>query len=64
MESLNTALCKIARDRRAFANDALMLQLLYLVLTNVTKKWTMPVRDWKAGLNQFSILFGDRMPTY
>jgi len=64
MESLNTALCKIARDRRAFADDALMLQLLYLVLTNVTKKWTMPVRDWKAGLNQFPVLFGGRMPSY
>jgi len=64
LESLNTALCKIARDRRAFADDPLMLQQLYLVLSDVTKKWTMPVRDWKAGLNQFSLLFGERMPLY
>lgn len=64
MESLNTALCKIARDRRAFADNALMLQLLYLVLSDVTKKWRMPVRDWKAGHNQFFVLFGDRMHSY
>jgi transposase-like protein len=31
-------------------------------LRNVSKKWTMPFRDWKAALNQFIILFGDRVP--
>jgi putative transposase len=28
----------------------------------VAKKWTMPIRDWKAAINQFVILFGDRVP--
>ncbi|KON46490.1 transposase, partial [Mariprofundus ferrooxydans] len=26
------------------------------------KKWTMPIRDWKAALNRFMIEFPDRMP--
>jgi transposase-like protein len=25
------------------------------------KKWTMPIRDWRAALNQFLIVFGDRV---
>jgi putative transposase len=27
----------------------------------VAKKWTQPIRDWKAALNQFVILFGERV---
>jgi len=26
-------------------------------LQNAAKKWTMPIREWKMALNQFSILF-------
>jgi transposase-like protein len=28
----------------------------------VAKKWTLPMRDWKAALKQFVMLFGERMP--
>ena len=31
-------------------------------LKNIAKKWTMPIRDWKSALNQFSIIFEGRMP--
>jgi putative transposase len=42
-----------------------LFKLLYLTLNNIAKKWTKkPFRDWKAALNRFSIVFGDRMPTY
>lgn len=35
----------------------------YLALNNISKKWTMPIRDWKATLNRFTIQFEDRMLT-
>jgi len=34
---------------------------VYLAINRVAKKWTMPIRDWKAALNQFVILFGERV---
>jgi NAD(P)-dependent dehydrogenase (short-subunit alcohol dehydrogenase family) len=37
-------------------------EALYMGLQQVAKKWTQPIRDWKAVLNQFVILFGDRVP--
>jgi len=37
-------------------------KLLYLVLQNAAKKWTMPSRTWKQALNQFAILFQGRFP--
>jgi len=64
IESLNMSLRKVTKNRGSFPNDTSMFKLLYLALNNIAKKWTMPIRDWKAALNRFSILFGDRMPAY
>ncbi len=62
IESLNYSLRKIIKGRGAFPHDDAIRKLLYLGLKNASKKWTMPIRDWKAALNQFIILFGDRVP--
>ena len=64
IESLNMSLRKVTKNRGSFPNDESMLKLLYLALNNIAKKWTLPIRDWKAALNRFSILFGDRMTVY
>jgi transposase-like protein len=59
IESLNMSLRKVTRNRGSFPNDESMLKLLYLALNNIAKKWTMPIRDWKAALNRFSILLDE-----
>lgn len=64
IESLNMSLRKVTKNRGSFPNDEAMLKLLYLALKNIAKKWTLPIRDWKAAMNRFSILFEDRMPSY
>lgn len=64
IESLNMSLRKVTKNRGSFPNDAAMFKLLYLALHNIAKKWTMPIRDWKAALNQFSIIFEGRLPVY
>lgn len=55
IESVNTSTRKITKNRGSFPNDKALLKLLYLVLRNIAKKWTMPIRDWKAALNRFTI---------
>ena len=62
IESLNYSLRKIIKGRGAFPHDEAIRKLLWLGLRNVAKKWTMPIRDWKAALNQFIILYEDRVP--
>lgn len=64
IESLNMSLRKVTKNRGSFPSDEAMLKLLYLALKNIAKKWTLPIRDWKAAMNRFSILFEDRMPSY
>ena len=62
IESVNMSLRKVTKNRGSFPNDDSMLKLLYLALKNIEKKWTMPIRNWKLALNQFTIIFEDRMP--
>ena len=62
IESLNYSLRKVLKNRGAFPNDESICKLFYLALSRIAKKWTMPIRNWKAALNQFVILFGDRVP--
>lgn len=64
IESVNMSLRKITKNRGSFPNDEALLKLFYLALMNIGKKWTMPLHDWKAALNRFSIQFEDRMPNH
>jgi len=57
------SLRKVTKNRGSFPNDESMLKLLYLALKNISRKWTMPIHNWKSALNQFTIIFEDRMPT-
>ena len=62
VESLNMSLRKVTKTRGSFPNDEAVLKLLYLALRNIEKKWTMPIRNWKAALNRFAIIYEDRVP--
>ena len=63
IESVNMSLRKITKNRGSFPSDDALLKLFYLALNNISKKWTMPIRDWKAALTRFTIQFEERMPT-
>jgi transposase-like protein len=45
IESLNMSLRKVTKNWGSFPNDEAMFKLLYLALTNISKKWTMPIKD-------------------
>lgn len=62
IESVNMSLRRIIKHRGSFPTDESLIKLFYLALMNISKKWTMPLRDWKPALNRFSIQFEDRMP--
>ena len=62
IESLNYSMRKVLKNRGAFPNDESIMKLMFMGLKNVARKWTRPIRDWKAALNQFIILYGDRVP--
>jgi putative transposase len=62
IESLHMSLRKVIKTRGSFPTPDAALKLLYLALEHIAKKWTMPVQNWKAALQRFTILLGDRVP--
>jgi putative transposase len=62
IESLNMTLRKVIKNHRSFPTDEAAMKVIYLAIHNISKKWTMPIRDWKAALNQFAIAYEDRFP--
>jgi len=63
IESLNGSLRKVIKAKGSFPNDASIMKIFYMALANIARKWTMPIRNWHSALGQFSIKFGDRMPS-
>jgi len=64
IESLNSVIRKATRQRKVFPTEKSALKVVYLAITDASKKWTMPIRNWKPALNRFTILFGERVTTY
>ena len=62
IESVNMSLRKVTKSRGSFPSDEALIKLYYLALRNISKKWTMPIHNWKAALNRFTIMFDERMP--
>lgn len=62
IESLNMTLRKISKNRALFPSDEAVFKLLYLGLRNISKRWTMPIREWSSAMNQFAIIFEGRVP--
>jgi len=60
IESLNMSLRKVLKNKAAFPSDQALKKILFLAIGNISKKWTMPIRDWALAINQFVILFPDR----
>jgi len=61
IESLNMSLRKIIKNRPSFPSVDAVTKLLYLTLNKIARKWTMPIPEWGAALNQFGIIYGDRV---
>lgn len=61
IESINSGIRKITRNRTIFPDDKAALKLVYLALNNMEKRWTMPIHNWGQAVNQFAIIFGERI---
>ena len=62
VESLNSSLRKAVQNRGHFSTEESLMKVLYLVIQQVSKRWTMPIRDWKQAMNQFAIMYPQRFP--
>ena len=62
IESLNASIRKIIKSRGQFPNDNAAIKLIYLAIQNAGHIADKSVWGWKTALNQFAIMFEERMP--
>ena len=60
----NSVIRKSTRNRKVFPDGQSAMRVVYLAMQEATKKWTMPIRDWKPALNRFNIEFGERVTAH
>ena len=60
IESLNSVIRKIIKNRKIFPNDESAVKIIYLAIEQASKKWSMPLRDWKPAMNRFAIEYEGR----
>ncbi|WKU20200.1 IS256 family transposase [Advenella alkanexedens] len=61
IESLNSVIRKAINKRKLFPTDDSARKVVYLAIMDASKKWTMPIRNWKLALNRFIIEFEERI---
>jgi transposase-like protein len=61
IESVNSGFRRLNRGRTVFPNDMSLLKALYLATWEITKKWTMPVRNWGQVYAELDIMYPGRL---
>ena len=61
IESLNRSMRKVIKTKGHFPSDESVFKLFFLALGNISKRWTMPIKNWNRALNQFEIHFKGRI---
>ena len=61
IEGVHRQIRKITKTKGAFSSDQALLKLMYLVIKNISAKWTMPIHNWGMAFSQLYIKFGDRV---
>lgn len=61
IESVNMGIRKVIKNKRVFPSEESMFKMVYLAIQRLTKKWTMPIRNWNKALNYFAIKYEGRI---
>ena len=59
IEAMHRQIRKVTKTKGAFTSDQALLKLIYLAIQNISKKWTMPIRNWGLTMQQLHLKFGD-----
>lgn len=64
VEALHRQFRKVTKSKTLFTNDEALSKMLYLAFKDISKKWTMPVRNWAFAISHFSVIFKERIKDY
>ncbi len=61
IENLNGEIRKYTKSKLSFPSDDAVKKTVYLSLMEIEKKWTQPIHNWGLIMNQFIIIFENRI---
>lgn len=61
IESLNSVIRAAIKKRKVFPTDDSVRKVIYLAIKDASKKWSMPIHNWRLAMSRFIIEFGDRL---
>ncbi|ATA72039.1 IS256 family transposase [Capnocytophaga canis] len=61
IENLNGKIRKYTKNKLSFPTDEAVQKSVFLALREATKKWSMPIQNWGIVLNQFMLIFAQRL---
>ncbi|QPB04450.1 IS256 family transposase [Yersinia pestis] len=61
IESVNSVIRAAIKKRKVFPTDDSVRKVVYLAIKNASKKWSMPIQNWRLAMSRFIIEFGDRL---
>ena len=61
IESLNSVIRAAIKKRKVFPTDDSVRKVVYLAIKDASKKWSMPIQNWRLAMSRFIIEFGDRL---
>ncbi|UCQ29291.1 IS256 family transposase [Edwardsiella tarda] len=61
IESLNSVIRAAIKKRKVFPTDDSVRKVVYLAIIDASKKWSMPIQNWRLAMSRFIIEFGDRL---
>ncbi len=60
IESLNSVIRKAIKNRKIFPNEGSAIKIVYLAIEQASRRWSMPLRNWKPAMNRFAIEYEGR----
>uniref|UniRef100_UPI0008D8D8A1 IS256 family transposase n=1 Tax=Bacteroides ihuae TaxID=1852362 RepID=UPI0008D8D8A1 len=61
IENLNGKIRKYTKTKLSFPTDDALRKSVWLAISEIEKKWTMPIRNWGVVMNQFLVIFENRI---
>mgnify|MGYP007017317967 CR=1 FL=1 len=52
---------KVTKTKNSYPTDDALRKIIYLATMEASKKWSMPIREWKRCISQMAIHFEDRL---
>jgi len=64
IESLNSVIRKAIKKRKLFPTDDSAKKVIYLAVSEASRRWSKPIKNWRSALNRFTIEFEERLADY